>query len=500
MGRLIAFCLVLCAATTLRAETQPTPLLLAVYVSGSSVYSVRSFTYEFASSIGKPVTTDSLEALRAAIRTRYVSDGYISPIIAIPPEELRSSTPCLYVYEARLAGIALKGDAGPYRERILAELDLLHRSVLRKQALREVLGRIRKLPGISADLLLDPQPQTPNDFMLVLTTRYRPVGAELDTNNGGTRDLGRVLYAGSLWLNGLLGVSEQIRVQAATSSLSDRYQYLDGAILRWFGGTQGSLEWQGTEAAPDPNLRFSDRTVTLGLRRALVSGSSSSLVLLGTVNGDNSVIHDTTNTHLVDDRIRSLAMGLQYQTSGGATQTSVYSSVNRAVSVLGATSLDTADSRVNVDFTKYLLGLIQSFSFGHSWSARVSTDAQVTSDVLPVVEKFAFGGLGLGDAFDPATLVGDSGVDLSAEVAHGWRPHFAALQTTSIFARADYGIVWNNGSYLSHRDEAASVSLGVLARWPALMGTLSLSTPVHQPADSRPADSLRALVSLAWML
>ena len=500
MGRLIAFCLALCVATTLRAETPSTPPLLAVYVSGSSVYSVRSFTYEFASFIGKPVTAASLEALRAAIRARYVSDGYVSPIITIAPEELRSSTPCLYVYEARVASIALKGDAGPYRERILAELVLLQRSVLRKQALREALGRIRELPGISADVLLDPQPQTPNEFMLVLTTRYRPVGAELDTSNGGTRDLGRVLYAGSLSLNGLLGVGEQIRVQAATSSLSDRYQYLDGAFLRWFGGTQGFLEWQGTEAASDPNVRFSDRTVTVGLRRALVKGSSGSLVLFGTVNGDNSVIHDATNMHLVDDRIRSVAVGLQYQASGAATQTSMYSSVNRAVSVLGAASLDTADSQVNVDFTRYLLGLTQSFSLGHSWSTRVSADAQVTSDALPVVEKFAFGGLGLGEAFDPATLVGDSGVDLSAEIAHGWRPHFAALQTTSMFARMDYGIAWNNASYLPRRDEAASVSLGVLARWSSLTGTVLLSTPVHQPVYSPRADSLRALVSLAWTL
>lgn len=500
MGRLTAFCLALCLAATLKAEVQSTPPMLAAYVFGSSVYSVRSFTYEIGSSIGKPVTPALLEGLRGAIRARYVSDGYVSPIITIPPEDLHSSTPRLYVFEARVVGVVLKGDAGPYRARIQAELDMLQRSTLRKTALREALARIRELPGITAESLLDPQPRTPNEFLLVVNTQYRPVRAELDANNGGTRELGRVLYAGALWLNGLLGMDEQIKLQAATSSASDRYQYVDGALLRGFGNTQGFLDWQGTEATPDPGIRFSDRNITLGFHRALVAGSNGSLIFLGTVNGDDSVIHDAANTHLLDDRIRSFAVGLEYQASGSTSQTSAYSTVNHALSALGAASLDTADSRVNVDFTRYLLGLTHSFSFAGSWGARFSADAQITSDVLPVVEKFAFGGLGLGDAFDPATLVGDSGADLTAELTHAWRPHLLPLRTTSVFARADYGIVWNNADYLPRRDEAASVSLGALARWSSVTGSVLLSTPVRQATYAPSADSVRALFSLTWVL
>ena len=500
MARLTAFCLALCLATTLKAEVQSTPPMLAAYISGSSVYTVRNFTYEIGSSIGKPVTPALLEGLRAAIRARYVSDGYVSPIITIPPEDLHSATPRLYVFEVRIAAVLLKGDAGPYREQIQAELDLLQRSALQKSALRQTLARIRELPGITAESLLDPQPQAPNEFILEVTTRYLPVRAELDVNNGGTRELGRVLFAGALSLNGLLGMGEQIKVQAATSSQSDRYQYLDGALLRWFGNTQGFLEWQATQATPDPGIRFSDRDVTLGFHRVLVSDSRSSLVLLGTLNADDSVIHDAANTHLLDDQVRTFAVGLQYRFSGDTTQTSVYSTLNRTVNAFGASSLDTADSGVNVDFTRYLLGLTQSFSFGGSWGARVGADVQITSDVLPVVEKFAFGGLGLGDAFDPATLVGDSGADLTAELAHAWRPRLLALQTASVFARADYGIVWNNADYLPRRDQAASVSLGVLARWPSVTGTLLLSTPLRQATYSPAADSVRALFSLAWTL
>lgn len=500
MGRLIAFCLALFLAPTLKAEVQSTPPMLAAYVFGSSVYSVRSFTYEIGSSIGKPVTPALLEGLRAAIRARYVSDGYVSPVITIPSEDLHSPTPRLYVFEARIAGVVLKGDAGPYQGRIQAELELLRRSILQKASLRQTLARIRDLPGITADSLLEPQPQILNEFVLEVTTRYRPFRAELDSNNGGTRELGRVLYAGALSLNGLLGMGEQIKVQAATSSASNRYQYLDGALLHWFGATQGFLQWQGTEAAPDPGVRFSDRNVIFGFHRVLVAGSAGSLFLLGTVNGDDSVIHDAANTHLLDDRIRTFAVGVQYQVSGSTTQTSAYSTVNHGVSVLGAASLDTADSQVNVDFTRYLMGLTQFFSFGDSWGARISADAQVTSDVLPVVEKFAFGGLGLGDAFDPATLVGDSGADLTAELAHAWRPRLLSLQTASVFTRADYGMVRNNADYPPRRDRAASVSLGVLARWPSVTGTMLLSTPLRQATYSPAADSVRALFWLAWTL
>ena len=500
MRRLIALATIaLHLAPTTKVNAQSTPAVLAPYVLGSSVYSVRDLAPEIARIVGKPASAASLDALRTAIRTRYVRDGYISPIIAVPTEDLGSATPRLYIHEARIKEVVIRGDPGPYRARIEARLGALRTGALRKESLREALLRISKLPGITSRPLFDPQPEEPNAFRLVLNLGYDAVHGELDANNGGTRDLGRVIYAGTLSLNGLLGTGELLQFRGATSSHADRYKYLDAKATRWFGATlEGFLEGGGSTAIPDPNTHFSDRNMALGLRHLLLVRGSNSLVLLGTLHGDDSVLHDASNAHLVDDRIRSVALGLQLDHSGTLAEISTYLTVDHAARVLGAASLDSSDSEVNIAFTKYVFGMTQSVSLSSLWKVRLDIYGQVTSDVLPVVQRYAFGGLGFGEAFDPASLVGDSGTTVTAEVGRALTPHLAGIKYATLFARADYGIAWNNASYLPRKDDAASMSIGLLGKWNRFIGTVSASAPVLQPQYTAPASSLRALLSVAW--
>jgi hemolysin activation/secretion protein len=497
MRRLIALATIaLDLALIPAASAQPAPPLLAPYLLGSSVYSVRDLAEEIAGTVGRPASPTSLDALRGAIRARYVRDGYISPIIAIPPEDLGSPTPRLYIHEATLDEIVIKGNPGPYRARIEADLRGLRGGALRKESLREALLRIRELPGITSQPLFDPRPDVPNAFRLVLNLGYAPVGAELDVNNSGTRDLGRVIYAGFVSLNGLFGAGEQLQLRGATTSQADRYKYLDLKAVRWFGAaTEAFVEGGGSAASPDPDTHFADRDITLGVRRLLVAGSSNSLALLGTLHGDNSLLHDAANTHLVEDRIRTVALGLQLDHAGTVAQTSTYLTVDRAAKVFGASSLDTQDSEVDITFTKYVFGVTQSVSIDSLWRARLNVYAQVTPDVLPVVERYAFGGLGFGEAFDPASLVGDSGTTVTAEIGRALTPHLARMKYATLFARADYGIAWNNASYLPRKDDAASMSVGLLGKWSHFTGTFAVSTPIHQPQYTAPASSYRALFS-----
>jgi len=501
MRRLIALATIaLHLAPTSAANAVSPPALLAPYVLGSSVYSVRDLAGEIAVIVGKPASVASLDALRAAIRAHYVRDGYISPIIAIPTEDLSSPTPRLYIHEARIEDIVIQGNPGPYRARIEAALSALRSGALRMESLRTAFQSIRELPGITSQPVFDPRPDEPNAFRLVISLDYAAVSGELDANNGGTRDLGRVIFGGLLSLNGLLGADEQFQLRGATSSQAGRYKYVDVKATRWFGTTtQGVLEGGGSAAIPDPQTDFSDRDVTLGLRHSLLGHGEDSLIVYGSLHGDDSVVHDAANAHLVDDRIRTIGLGLQLEHTGTLAQTSTYVTVDHGADVLGAASLDTRDSEVNVTFTRYVLGLTQSVSLSSLWKMRIDVYAQATSDVLPVLERYAFGGLGFGEAFDPASLVGDSGTTVTTEIGRALRPHLAGMKYATVFARADYGVAWNNASYLPRKDDAASMSLGVLGKWSHFGGTLSISTPVLQPQHTEPASSLRALLCGAWV-
>ena len=487
----------ICLATATIAQAQPAPLLLAPFVVGSSAYSVRELSSDIAVTVGKPVTTTLLDALRAAIRARYLRDGYISPIITVPDEDTASATPRVYIFEAKIAGVSIKGDPGPYRDRIEADLRLLESGPLRKEALRETLRLVARLPGLVSHPTLEPQPGFPNQFVLVLDLTYRRVLGELDLNNGGTRALGRVLYGGNLVLNDALGAEEQLQLRAGTTSQPDRYHYEDGKVLRSFGATEVFLEVARTDAKPDQNLHFSNENVTIGLSRPIVERSGGTVKLVGWLQADDSMIRNAGNVILLDDRGRSAALGFNFEGTGSKSQTSLYSTLDRGTGALHASTLDAHSSEVEIAFTKYLFGFSQSVAFAPLWTARLNVDVQASPDVLPVAERFAFGGLGVGEAFDPASLVGDSGATASAQLGRALRLPMKAMLAATAYVRADYGIAWSNASYLPRKDDATSLNVGVLGKWPHAVGTIDLSTPLHQPVYAQPASDWRCLFSVA---
>ena len=359
-------------------------------------------------------------------------------------------------------------------------------------------SRISELPGITAQAIFEPQPGLENEFVLVLDTSYNAVGGELDANNGGTSQLGNALYAGSLSLNDLLGGAEQIQLRAATSSQFDHYQFEDAAMRAGAGPFEMFIEAAHSEAVPDPEVHFADRNATAGLNRQLAQLGTGTLKLVMWIHADDSEIHNAAKIHLTDDQIRSGAVGLEFSDPKSGSPLSIYSTLVHGTKALGASSLDAVDSEVQIAFTKYLIGIAQSLPLGPGWRLHFNVDAQASSNVLPIVERFAFGGLGLGEAFDPASLVGDSGGAAAIEIGHALPVRMNALQAATVFAKADYGISWSNATYLPRRDQAASLSLGVLGKWPHAIATVQLSTPVHQPTYAPPASPVRALASVAF--
>jgi len=494
-GIWVAMALAMVAAT---AECEPVQRLLAPSLVGSSVYSVRDLTPEISPSVGKVTSVTVAEQLRDAISARYVRDGYIRPIITIPAADLTSATPRLYIYEARIVDVVIRGDAGPYRHRITSVLLQLRGHALRKESLRQALQQLDGLPGITTRAIFEPQPGMPNEFVVFVDSRYQAVSGEVDVNNAGTSQLGNVLFSGSLFLNDLLGAGEQIQLRAASSSLSDHYQFEDGRIQTAVAGSDVYLEAGHSVAVPDPNVHFADQNATLGLGRPLGQLGAGVLGAILWVHADDDEIHNAALVHLVDDGIRSAALGFTYTEPKSPTPLSWYATVVQGTGSLGAHTLDPLGSEVQIAFTKYLMGIAQSVLLAPGWVLRFNADAQATPQVLPIVERFAFGGLGLGEAFDPASLVGDSGVATGLELGHALPIHLAALESATVFAKADYGAAWSNASYLPSEDQAASFSLGMLGKWRHALISMELSTPLRQPTYAPPAGSIRVLASGAF--
>jgi hemolysin activation/secretion protein len=474
-------------------------LFTGPFISGSSVYSARDFAPDIAAHVGRPTSAAVLESLRGAIRNRYVRDGYVTPIISVPAQDLESTNPRIIIHEAVISAVEIRGNAGPYRTRIEQLAHALQRSQpLRKEQVRSVLRRISQLPGITSKPLFDQRPDVTNGFLLVLRVEYQLFAGKVELNNGGTRGLGRELLIADLAMNNLLGIQEQLRLNGAVSSRPDRYHYEEALLARRFDNTSVFADVSGSTAVPEFDTHFRDAHFSTGLAQQLQLAGAGILSLGASLNADNASIRDSLGMTSIEDHERSIAFGVTFARNE-ASAGRLYLGAQHGLDVAGSQIDEGANADIDSHYTKYLLEGEQVFSLGTTWSFQIDFYGQVTGAVLPVLERFTFGGIGFGAAFDPATLSGDSGAEVSAQLAHVIRATRGRLQYLRVYLRSDTGIVWNNSPYFYHRDEASSAGGGVLARWTHVIATLELSTPVEQPRYVSAAQSVRTFGSVAYV-
>jgi hemolysin activation/secretion protein len=439
------------------------------------------------------------ESLRRAIRRRYSRDGYITPIISVPVQDMQSSNPRLIIHEAHISAVEIRGNAGPYRSRIEQLAHELQRSQpLRKEQVRAVLNRISQLPGISSRPLFDQRPDVPNGFLLVLRVEYEAVSGKLEINNGGTRRLGRGLLIGDLEANNVLGLQEQLRFNGAVSSHPDRYQYGEVQLARRFDNTSVFADISGTKAIPESDNEFRDAHFSTGFTQQLPLAGAGLVAFSGSLNGDNGSVRGSGGVTSIEDHERSVTLGLSFVGSD-ASPGRLYLGAQHGLAIADSQIEEGVNANIDSHYTKYLMQAAKVLSLGTTWSVQVDLDAQFTPAALPVLERFTFGGIGFGAAFDPATLSGDSGAEVSAQLAHIVHVANGGIKYLRYYLRSDIGIAWNNSPYFYHRDEATSTGIGVQSRWIHLMATLELSTPVEQPRYVSAAQSVRTFGSVAYV-
>jgi hemolysin activation/secretion protein len=481
------------------AADAPPALFTGTYISGSSVYSARDFAPDIAVHIGRPTSAAVLESLRSAVRTRYARDGYITPIISVPVQDFQSTIPRLIIHEATISAVEIRGNAGPYRATIEQLAQALQRSQpLRKEEVRSILRRISQLPGITSRPLFDQRPDVPNGFLVVLRVDYQPLSGKVELNNAGTRGLGRELLTAGLEANNLLGFQEQLHFNTAVSFHPDRYQYGEARLARRFDDTSLFADFSGTKAVPEPDSNFRDAHFSTGVTQRLQLASAGQIALAGSLNADNASIRDSHGTSSIEDHERSIAFGISFARSENSPDR-LYLGAQHGLTVANGQINEGANADIDPRYTKYLLEAEQVFSLGSAWSIQLDLDGQKSSAILPVLERFTFGGIGFGAAFDPATLSGDSGAEISAQLARIIRIAGGRLQYLRAYVRSDTGFTWNNSPYFYHMDRASSAGVGVQSRWTHVMTTFELSTPTEQPRAISGAQSVRTFGSIAYV-
>src|SRR5690606_19395534 len=91
--------------------------LSAPYITGSH-YSARELLAAYLEDVGHPVTAERLETIARRIEEMYRRDGFVAPQVVT--QQAGGPTPHLHVFEVRIVGVSIHGDAGKYRARVAA--------------------------------------------------------------------------------------------------------------------------------------------------------------------------------------------------------------------------------------------------------------------------------------------------------------------------------------------------------------------------------------------
>jgi hemolysin activation/secretion protein len=481
-------------------EGEPIPLV-APFIAGSTVYSARQLSDVFSAQIGTPVTARSLASMVDAIESRYRADGFVAPVVTIDDAAEQSTTPRLFIHEAAVTQVRLRGEAGPNQEQLLQYIEALKTlRPIRKDQARRILASIQRLPGVSVRAAFEPTAVGVNEFTLALEIRYRAVSADLSVANRGSHASGRELLGGRATLNGLLGQQEFLTLEGATSTSFDQYHYSGLSLARAFSSTWLSLSVSNAHARPwAASDRYDRNRYALQVLTPGWVGERSRINVLTRFIAIDSALSNDDYGPLSREQLRKVEAGLSWGSNANAAS-SLSGLIIHGVNAFGAGTRSYDDwSPADPVFTKLVLNGERAVSLGDRLRLTGEFAGELAFDTLPAAESFIFGGSRFGRGLEAADLVGQSGVALSLDIerASSWKSIW--MDSATMYAGLDYGYAWSTNTGV-RRDHAASTRAGMTLDWGRFTSSFELSYPLHRPHYTETANGVAAFLELQWSL
>lgn len=465
------------------------PNLGATVIQDSGVYEASELFDAYRDHLGKPVTEHTAAEIADAVRQKYAADGYARPGYKILDGGLESGIVRIRVVELRISKVDWSGSAGPFEDRIRGMAsDLPSESAIRPAAIRDLLRRARRMPGVSVDADTRVDREARGGVVLDLDSTWKPVEGKLKLSNRGTREIGRNLVFAQVAANGLFGGENSVGLYAGTSEQSDRYR--SGGVFANTGiGSQGTSARlvAGVSALrlpADPRTEEHDRRLLkLRVTHPLWQEASRSLSLWGAFALEDLDI-GLDGTILREDRLRSVEAGASLSWRRDTVQYFTSLAVEQGITGLdgGVTTVNDPGDPRRPDFAIANIRFVRLVKFGDSWSLRWDGYGQYSPHLLPSTKRFKVGGNRIGRGFEAAAISGDRGVGNTLKLSRqldeytDWRRH------SSVYGFYDLGTVWREQS--AGRDSAASAGVGLSFRAGWLSGHVELAKPLtHADED-----------------
>ena len=420
---------------------------------------------------GQTVKVSAIYRAAAKIEAAYARAGMVLTRVTVPPQHLSNGGAVrLQLVDGFIESIDVNNVPKPVREAVRQRAAGL--VGIRGLSLAQIERRVLlagQVPGVSLQSTLV-RGQATGATQLVLSAQYQPVSGSLsfDNNLGSTYQYHS--FTAQIAGNSLLGLGEQIYVQATTGpdldhlfSAETRRRILGAGVVMPIGAS--GLTFNPEFIHVDTNPRSAAGTVQVtGRFERVALRLAYPLILtrresLG-ISGSFELIDEKSDVKsfalaLNHDRLRVVGLGLNYAKSvGSALVVSAGGDLNFGLSGLGARSLaDAAASGITLsrqgakpDFSKISGHLRLDDRLGQGLTLASITRAQASlSGALPASAEFALDGTEGLSSFAQGTVNADSGITERLELARpvNFGHNGASVATPYVFAAVGYGHLSN---------------------------------------------------------
>jgi len=479
-----------------------------IRITGSTVFTAQDLRPLYREYLYKSININDLITILNRINHKYSKAGYVLSKAVLPVQKITGGVVRIRIIEGRICKVYIKGKVDEAaRKRLISYGNKIRKSFpVRMKLMERYLLLINDLPGLKVRSVLSPDRKVVGGIDLTFVVEQQIVTANITYDDYGTRYLGPDRIIAEVAANSFLGKVDKLgaRTLFTPYNHSVRFGQVFYVLPIFDEGTELAFTAIKTQTKPLANLKvLKMRGISYQYQGSIIHPCLRSR----TKNFDVSLMFDWLDSDLYTeavqpravlykDSIRSLRLKGSFD---GVDKLHGFNyvmlQVSKGLPDFGASPhnqpgvlLSRTGGKSN--YTKFNGEIMRLQKINNFLSALVGGQGQYSWNPLLSAEEFGFGGRAYGRGYDPADLIGDSGVAAKAELRLDTVLGFKRLNRIQYYTFCDFGKVWNLGTNSGQPKRIDATSFGFGARitfnqW--ISGSFELSKGVTYPVPSEVA-------------
>lgn len=443
-------------------------------------------------SLNKMISLADLQELAHAVTVKYRESGYILSQAILPPQTIQNGVVRMQVVEGFINQITISGNPG------LAKITLENYSQPIKQShplkikvLEKQMLLMDDLPGITEQAVITPSKNTPGGADLTLLTTRKSIDGYASYDNYGTRYLGPLELGAAATLNSAFFPGDSNLFHIAGTTQNDSMRFEEFVHTQPIGCNGMRYTLGTTYSATNPKFTLTDFNIQgissliyLDFSYPFLRSRSENFSLHSTFSWQN-VTSTILDAPFYQDRLRFLTVGGSYDHIDhlhGINSVSV--NLEHGFNILGANDhFEQSRPKGISNYTKISPYISRLQLISERFSFLAALQGQYAMNPLLATPQYPFGGPDFGRGYDPAEIIGDSGLGGKLELRMNTSPALKFLQTVQYYIFYDGGEIWNRDT-TNFPPKQSAFSTGVGARFsflPEIQGNFFIAKPLTRP-------------------